>query len=193
MIIKKYIVYCHTNKINGKRYVGITSQKPEKRWGKNGDGYKGRTRFNAAIKKYGWEEFTHEILFTELTEKEAQDKEQYLIAKWHLTDKRYGYNMTAGGEHHSCYGRKLSKETKDRISKSHMGIRPTKETLLKLRDSHLNKGGRAVIMCDKNNNEICMFVTAAEACRILNIKTNHIGSCCRGIRKTAGGYKWKYA
>ena len=59
-----YTVYCHTNKINGKRYVGITKQKPETRWN-NGKGYSTQY-FKRAIDKYGWEEFTHEILFTNL-------------------------------------------------------------------------------------------------------------------------------
>lgn len=34
-----YCVYIHTNKINGKKYVGQTCQKPEYRWGKNGIDY----------------------------------------------------------------------------------------------------------------------------------------------------------
>ena len=29
--------------------------------------------------------------------------------------------------------------------------------------------------------------------RKLNISNSHISACCKGKRKTAGGYKWKYA
>ena len=36
---KTYTVYEHVNKVNGKRYIGTTSQKPEKRWGWKGSGY----------------------------------------------------------------------------------------------------------------------------------------------------------
>lgn len=56
-----WCVYMHTNNINGKRYIGI-SQNPKRRW-KNGNGYKTQL-FGKAINKYGWDNFTHEILFT---------------------------------------------------------------------------------------------------------------------------------
>ena len=36
---KKWCVYIHTNKINNKAYIGITSRKPEERWGNNGNHY----------------------------------------------------------------------------------------------------------------------------------------------------------
>ena len=91
-----YCVYCHVNKHNNKRYVGITKQNPERRWN-NGRGYVNSPHFYAAIKKYGWEEFTHEILFTNLSKKEAEEKEIYLIAKWNLQNKSKGYNVCAGG------------------------------------------------------------------------------------------------
>ena len=37
--IKDFIVYKHTCP-NGKVYIGITCQKPQNRWGKDGNGYK---------------------------------------------------------------------------------------------------------------------------------------------------------
>lgn len=65
-----FCVYCHTNLQNGKRYIGITKQDPERRW-RNGDGYKNGA-FHNAIMKYGWGGFRHEVLFSELTEAEAK-------------------------------------------------------------------------------------------------------------------------
>lgn len=108
-----YCVYCHTNKIDGKKYVGITGQKPEKRWG-NGRNYSHNAYFDNAIKKYGWEEFSHEILFTGLSKKEAEDKEIELIAKWGLTNRDKGYNLSNGGEGAAS----LTDEIKKKISEA---------------------------------------------------------------------------
>lgn len=94
-------VYKHTNKLNGKSYVGITSKEPRKRWGLNGSNYheaKGKhTCFYNAIKKYGWDNFTHDILFTNLSLKEASQKEKELII-FYNSKAPNGYNLTDGGE-----------------------------------------------------------------------------------------------
>lgn len=97
-----FIVYCHINKINNKKYIGITCQNPVYRWC-NGKGYPKKTqpRFAAAIEKYGWENFSHEILFENLSEAEAKLKEIELIAYYHtyVNDPLcWGYNMTRGGQ-----------------------------------------------------------------------------------------------
>ena len=47
-----------------KYYIGITSQAVNKRW-KNGKGYKSSPYFYNAIQKYGWNNFEHNILFTD--------------------------------------------------------------------------------------------------------------------------------
>jgi hypothetical protein len=96
-----FVVYCHTNKINGKKYIGLTCQLPEIRWGHNGNNYKqSQPYFAKAIHKYGWENFDHEILFENLTATEAHDKEIELIALYHTyigDPECCGYNLTRGG------------------------------------------------------------------------------------------------
>lgn len=98
---RKWIVYKHTNKINLFSYIGITSREPESRWGKNGKNYKpckGRySCFYNAIKKYGWDNFEHEILEIDLTYEQACNKERYYIS-FYNTKAPNGYNLTDGGE-----------------------------------------------------------------------------------------------
>ena len=93
-----YYVYEHKNIINGKRYIGITKQNPEQRWGVGGINYKHSCpRFWNAIKKYGWNNFSHTVLFDGLTKEEACKKEIQLIAKYKTQSKEYGYNIMEGG------------------------------------------------------------------------------------------------
>lgn len=97
--MKNYTVYRHVNKINNKQYIGITSQNPPSlRWGRNGNSYNPNTYFGLAIKKYGWDLFSHEILFQGLTKEEACLKEIELIKKYKTNQNQYGYNSTSGGE-----------------------------------------------------------------------------------------------
>ena len=93
---KNFKVYMHTSP-NNKRYIGITSQRPKRRWGKDGYGYVGNGYFYRAIQKYGWDNFQHEILFDGLTKEEAEQKEIELIAFYDSTDPSKGFNITAGG------------------------------------------------------------------------------------------------
>lgn len=110
-----YCVYVHTNKINGKMYVGQTRQRPDKRW-MNGLGYKLCTLFWKAIKKYGWDNFEHEIIASNLTLEEANHFEELIIRHLHTTDPEYGYNLRSGGENNY-----LSEETKKKIGGTNSG------------------------------------------------------------------------
>lgn len=90
-----YIIYMHKNKINNKCYIGQTNKvKAEYRWGINGSGYKNQPKFYRAIKKYGWDNFDHIILETDLDERTANIREQYYINFYNSI--KTGYNCQAG-------------------------------------------------------------------------------------------------
>lgn len=95
--MNNYTVYEHINKIDGKRYIGVTKQKPERRWA-NGRGYIHNQYFYRAIQKYGWQEgFEHNILYSNLTENTAYELEKTLIKRYDLTNPEKGYNLSEGG------------------------------------------------------------------------------------------------
>lgn len=108
---KEYCVYVHTNKTNGKKYVGITSTSPERRW-KKGRGYRSNVLFYRAIQKYGWDGFIHEILESGLTKQSAYEKEIGLIQSMQLTNPKYGYNLDKGGNGSN----RITEETRKKIS-----------------------------------------------------------------------------
>ena len=87
-----YTVYQHKNKINGKVYIGITSRKPEERWGSNGINYKSSPHFYAAIQKYGWDNFEHIIIKDHLTAEQASLLEKELIQQYDSLNPNKGYN-----------------------------------------------------------------------------------------------------
>jgi hypothetical protein len=92
----KYSVYIHINKLDGKKYVGITRCKPETRWRK-GEGYRDNSYFYAAIKKYGWDNFDHIVVEVD-TEEEMFELEKEYIKFYNTTDRNIGYNISYGGE-----------------------------------------------------------------------------------------------
>lgn len=207
-----YIVYCHTNKINDKKYIGITAQNPQKRWGSNGCHYKKSPLFYNAIKKYGWDNFTHEILFVNLSRKEAVDKEKELINKFNSNDRNFGYNLTKGGDglngyipseetrrkmsiinsgkNNYFYGKRFYGEDNPYYGKTH-----SEQTRKLISQNHADVSG-------KNNprakSVYCielglLFDTITEASNKLNVNSQCIGNCCNNKQKTAGGYHWRYA
>lgn len=209
---------------NNKRYIGITGQNLERRWRKNGEGYKHHLYFWNAIQKYGWDNFKHEILYTDLTKEEAEQKEIELIEYYKSNNSDYGYNMSIGGESGSK-GYKYTDEQKKHMSEVHKGKkngmygkRHTEETIEKNRVAHLKENlsegtiykMKVAKMGKKRNPEsikkqvevrsnkvICLETSVIyngtkEAGRLNNIDPSCISKVCRGERKTAGGFHWRY-
>lgn len=94
---RQYYVYIHTNKINNKKYVGITCRQPEIRWN-HGRGYLTNTHFWRAIEKDDWDSFSHEIVAEGLTKQAAHQLEISLIQAYNTMDSDFGYNHSCGGE-----------------------------------------------------------------------------------------------
>ena len=112
----KWCVYCHTSP-DGRRYVGITSRKPQKRWD-YGRGYKENTYFTRAIEKYGWDSFKHEILCENLTQEGASRLEKRFIRIFDSCNRSKGFNIDLGGWNR---GKVMSDETKRKIGDAHRG------------------------------------------------------------------------
>lgn len=212
-----YTVYMHTNRINGKKYIGITSQKyVTGRW-HNGEGYKQQRRFYSAIKHYGWDGFVHEVLFSDLSKDEAEQKEVELIAKYRANDPEHGYNIENGGHTNkyteeqrkqmslSHIGHITTQETREKMSKSHKGLstkwltgrKLSKETRKKMSEKRRgvnNHRARAVVQLSLCGEYVNRFETLKEAARAVNgNSTAHISQCCAGQRNMAYGFKWAYA
>lgn len=200
-----YSVYMHISPY-GKRYIGITMRNPLKRWGRNGYNYRFNRHFYNAILKYGWDNFEHIILFTNLSKEEAEEKEIELIKKYNTTDLRFGYNYENGG---NSIG-KHSEETKRKISKSHRGMKHTEYTKKKISNSkkgctpwdkgiHLSDDEKFICMLkQKKKPVICIetnicYYGVAYAGKMTGIDASSISRCCKGKVKRAGGYHWEYA
>lgn len=116
--MKEFIVYMHENKINHKKYIGITCQKPTQRW-RGGKGYK-IGAFKNAIDKYGWNNFSHIVLYEHLSKEEACLREQELIKQYNTMNNNYGYNLCEGGN--LTLGYHHTKSSKLKMSKSKKGM-----------------------------------------------------------------------
>ena len=217
-----YIVYQHKNKINGKIYIGITSQKPEDRWGSQGCNYKSSPHFYSAIQKYGWNNFEHNILFTGLTKEQACLKEQELIKEYDLMNREFGYNSTSGGDIFSMneetkqkisqammgnkngLGHPCSEEKKKKIIEAQKGRKFTKEHKQKLSEAAKNRH----VPCSEDKKQTLkekshkkpvyceeldkVFESVQECGRQLGIPATNISKLCNGRGKTLKGYHLRY-
>lgn len=192
--MKTWKIYKHTLLLDcpskGKSYVGQTSEpNVELRWS-NGWGYytrrqnKNNTIFYNAIKKYGWENFSHELIEENIkTLDEANEREKYWIAYYHTfieDPKCWGYNMTAGG---SGVPHKQSEETKKKISKALTGRQMTEDHKAKINKTLKRKQ----IICIETK---VIYESISEAARQTGISRENIKTALNGKRLSAGGYHW---
>ena len=152
-----FVIYKHTSP-NGKVYIGLTGRKDiNLRWC-NGLGYSGNKYFTNAIKKYGWENFQHEIIKTDLTFDEACEWEIKLIAEYKSNNPKFGYNLSSGG-YNGHLGVHHTEETKRKISTSNIGKVRSVETRKRISEGH--KGLPSVMKGKHHSDETKQKISMA--------------------------------
>lgn len=188
-----YFVYKLTNKINGKVYIGMTLQNPIKRW-KNGRGYNSAV-FCQDIKRYGWDSFDREILIENAKREEAQEIEKKFIKLYKSNNPDCGYNVTKGGDGGGMLNHNHSDCAKAKISEARKKAGFTEEH--KKHISEAKRGvnhhfAKKVYQFTKNGEFIREWEYMSQATKELRINKANIGEVCKGNRKSAGGFVWKY-
>lgn len=206
-------VYKIENQINHKVYIGMTIRDPQvrfeehkrKAFDKNYYGY--NYPIYRAIRKYGINNFSFDIIYTTKNEEEIYEKEKYYIQLYDSINN--GYNISFGGEGNSKYKTndileywnqgKTCQEISNilgcqitTVSNRLKGCGITQEDITK-RISSLQKKINAdpILQFDLQGNFIREWNSSIEIERELGYYSSNIRSCCRGKIKTAYGYIWK--
>ena len=125
-------IYKIINLINSKVYIGQSYSEIE-RWRQHKYAARSRPRqyIDCAIRKYGEKNFLYEVILVSLTQEDGHLAEIELIKQYNSRDRKFGYNISPGGdeiwnkglpkEKHPMYGKHHSKESKSKISASKLG------------------------------------------------------------------------
>lgn len=204
-------IYQIVNDINDKVYVGKTEFSIEKRFTEHGrDAFRERNEnrpLYRAMKKYGIEHFHIELI--EETDN-PEEREIYWISEKNSYSN--GYNATLGGDGQyyidrqeviECYlklknQRAVAKELGICVDTIRSILRQNNIEIFK----QVHENAKKVEMYDLKDGYLQSFNSLTEAadylisqdltgCKRSTIKT-HISEVCRGKRKTAAGFKWKF-
>ena len=213
--MKDWCVYIHIFP-NEKKYIGITCQNPLYRWRKDGSGYKEQPLMWKAIKKYGWDNIEHKILFEGLSKEEAEQKETELIKEFDtLVENKKGYNVQNGGTFKHIINReeviKLWK-TGENMKYTAEKLKCSPKTISYILDQNgitkeekkqrqqqasaeatQKSMGKKVNQFDLNKNYIATYPSLQEASKAVNANNQYyIKSCCEGKVSKAHGFLWQY-
>lgn len=217
---KWWCVYKHTNLVNGKVYIGITQQEINKRW-RSGAGYQRHKHFYAAIQKYGWDNFSHEIIEDGLLKEEAALIEIELIKKYESTNREKGYNKDIGGfcghtiyqtiSQYSLQGERIATFESALEARRSSGCfhitdccnfkykkdnnymwRFGKEEKIEPYKRNEHINEKSVEQYDKYGNFIAVYKSLKDAEEKTGVSFKSISQCCIHTSHEAYGYIWKF-
>ena len=177
------VIYKITNQVNGKIYIGQTTQELNARFQKHISAAirnEYDTHLARAIKKYGKGAFKIEIIDFAKTKKELNEKEELWIKYYNSTNENIGYNETCGaigGNTYKLLPKDKLRNIKKKISVSKQGSK--------------NPNASSVKVLNIETNEEIVFDTVKECKEYFKEKNhNFITRRCSG--KTNYLYKGKY-
>lgn len=205
-------IYQITNKINGKIYIGKTERTVSERWAEHCRDYLKESLevrpLYRAMRKYGISNFVIDTIEeTDIPE----ERERY----WIETKRSFkeGYNATLGGDGRRYIDYDLVVSTYNNlqnitetakildidISSVRRALNSRHISILSSQEVTQRKVGKIINQYDIMGNYIQSFPSAKAAAISLSKITStscgassHISDVCRGKRKTAYGYIWKY-
>lgn len=200
-------IYKIENMLNHKMYIGKTDYfTVERRWAEhiraiNREDCKNRALYRA-MKKYGIENFEFSII--EETDK-TSEREEFWIAFYDTYNN--GYNSTLGGDGRAYvhidikelkkyYRNHNFKETAKHFNVAHKTLRNImKQNNIEIESSQsiMKNNSTSVLQLSMDGEIVCTYNSCHEAEMIISgVNSGHISKVCRGIRKSAYGYKWQY-
>lgn len=217
MGVVKGIIYMVTNLLDGRKYIGATSDSLSRRKSdhmiKGGKGL--GSRFQEALKTYGKEAFEWEQIDTATSLNELAEKESQYVLQYETQEE--GYNTDRGGGFQkSIYqydfetGVILSTFSSLLEASLSVGVHPktiSKACLGEIKNCRgyswsytlsdryqpdPDRRTKKVFQFNTRGGFIDSFDSVAEASRATGVNKSSIAKCCRGIYSYAGDYLWKY-
>ena len=205
-------VYKITNKINNKIYIGLTIQGSRTRYlhhlyeARSGSSFP----IHRAIRKYGEDNFEIEVIQVLDSPEELKELEKYYIKEYKTNNRKFGYNMTEGGD--GTFGRLYSEETKEKIRQKALGRKMSEGTKERMSLSHSKnkneewykeikrnavkqsnlKRSKGVEILDIETQDTKSFISIAEASKELNVDRRNIQSAIRRNNLLLKKYKVQF-
>lgn len=216
--MRKSGIYCIENLLNHKKYIG-QSVNVFCRWRQHKQSLNNNTHFNDYLQKswnkYGESNFNFFII--EFCDIDQLDRlEIFYIDLYQTLNRDKGFNLISGGKFNKAYtsevcqkisdalkGHHVSEITRKKISENHADVSGQNNGMYGKKHSSeaknkVSQANAGRISSRRNRTNVCcietecVFDDATTAAKALNLDSGGILKCCKGERKTCGGYHWKF-